>query len=214
MLRASRGRCKIWRPHENTPHTLESAASAPRAAVHARGTTPCEELYDRRWVGARARALHHCATRAASYGSARATASRFDGYGFNNYGVAEGLAQPAVNQLVEGRGGVYWLATAAGVSLFDPSAGRAQVNAETRPPAPAAPASGKSRFTFFKVGDDEVSNRVQSILADRAGRVWAGTQNGLYFADESADGRRVFRRLELPAPPGAHAPTPGAMIGE
>jgi signal transduction histidine kinase len=135
--------------------------------------------------------------------------SRFDGYSFTNYGVPEGLTQPAVNQLVEGRGGVYWLATAAGVALFDPSAGRAQPNAETRPPIPAAPASGKSRFTFFKIGDDEVSNRVQTILADSAGRVWAGTQSGLYFADESADGRRVFRRIELPAPPEAHAQTPG-----
>jgi signal transduction histidine kinase/ligand-binding sensor domain-containing protein len=135
--------------------------------------------------------------------------SRFDGYGFTNYGVAEGLAQPAVNQLVEGRGGVYWLATAAGVALFAPSAGRER--GDGGPPTPAAPAAGKSRFTFFKIGDDEISNRVQSILADRTGRVWAGTQSGIYFADESADGRRDFRRLELPALPSADSSTPGEV---
>jgi signal transduction histidine kinase/ligand-binding sensor domain-containing protein len=130
--------------------------------------------------------------------------SRFDGYGFNSYGAAEGLAQPAVNQLAEGRGGVYWLATAGGVVLFDPSAGRGRSSAETRPPTPVVPEAGKSRFTYFRVGDDEVSNRVQSILADHTGRVWAGTQSGLYFADESADGRRVFRRLDLHATPDAY----------
>lgn len=125
--------------------------------------------------------------------------SRFDGYGFTNYGVREGLAQPAVNQLAEGRGGVYWLGTTAGVARFDPAGGRGTAGAEARPPEPASQVSAASKFTFFKVGDEEPAQHVHSILEDREGRVWAGTASGLFCADASDEGRRVFRRLELPA---------------
>ncbi len=128
--------------------------------------------------------------------------SRFDGYGFTNYGVREGLAQPAVNQIAEGRGGVYWLGTTAGVALFDPAAGRRASGVAADPPAPVSQDTARSRFTFFRVGDEEPSNRVQTLVEDRAGRVWAGTVGGLFYADAAHDGRRVFRRLELPA----HAP--------
>ena len=125
--------------------------------------------------------------------------SRFDGYGFTNYGVREGLAQPAVNQIAEGRGGVYWLGTTAGVALFDPAAGRRASGVAADPPAPVSQDTARSRFTFFRVGDEEPSNRVQTLVEDRAGRVWAGTVGGLFYADAAHDGRRVFRRLELPA---------------
>ena len=36
--------------------------------------------------------------------------SRFDGYAFANYGMAEGLPHPNVNHLLEARDGTYWIA--------------------------------------------------------------------------------------------------------
>src|SRR5437879_10736396 len=41
--------------------------------------------------------------------------SRFDGYGFVNYGRANGLSDPNVNDIVETREGSYWVGTAAGL---------------------------------------------------------------------------------------------------
>ena len=38
--------------------------------------------------------------------------SRFDGYGFTNYGTEHGLSSAIVNDLLEAREGVYWVATA------------------------------------------------------------------------------------------------------
>src|SRR5207249_1264269 len=46
--------------------------------------------------------------------------SRFDGYGFATYGVDHGLPSPVVNDLLETRGGRYWVATGAGLCLFNP----------------------------------------------------------------------------------------------
>jgi ligand-binding sensor domain-containing protein len=40
--------------------------------------------------------------------------SRFDGYGFTNYGIEQGLPSAIVNDLLETREGVYWVATAGG----------------------------------------------------------------------------------------------------
>src|SRR5882762_9957804 len=37
--------------------------------------------------------------------------SRFDGYRFTNYGTHEGLSLARVNDLLETRDGVYWIAT-------------------------------------------------------------------------------------------------------
>src|ERR1700682_1796708 len=37
--------------------------------------------------------------------------SRFNGYEFTNYGVEHGLSNPRVNDLIETRSGVYWVAT-------------------------------------------------------------------------------------------------------
>src|SRR5436853_4099649 len=45
--------------------------------------------------------------------------SRFDGYGFANYGANEGLPHPYVNDLLETRAGEFWLATNGGLVRFN-----------------------------------------------------------------------------------------------
>src|SRR5258708_21894113 len=48
--------------------------------------------------------------------------SRFNGYEFTNYGVEQGLPNPVINDLLETRRGVYWVATnGGGVAGFNPS---------------------------------------------------------------------------------------------
>src|SRR5436305_3683192 len=51
--------------------------------------------------------------------------SRFNGYEFTNYGVEQGLPNPTINDLLETRRGVYWVATnGGGVARFNPSQSR------------------------------------------------------------------------------------------
>src|SRR4051794_39582690 len=47
--------------------------------------------------------------------------SRFDGYGFTNFGTAQGLPHRTVNDLLETRDGRLWVATSLGLALFDPA---------------------------------------------------------------------------------------------
>jgi ligand-binding sensor domain-containing protein len=46
--------------------------------------------------------------------------SRFDGYGFANYGPEQGLPNRPVTGLVETRDGLYWLGAGDGLYLFNP----------------------------------------------------------------------------------------------
>src|ERR1039457_2555677 len=45
--------------------------------------------------------------------------SRFDGYGFTNYGPQQGLLPGSINDLLEMRTGEYWLATNGGLEIED-----------------------------------------------------------------------------------------------
>jgi ligand-binding sensor domain-containing protein/signal transduction histidine kinase len=110
--------------------------------------------------------------------------SRFDGLRFVHYGVEQGLPVPTINSVLEGRGGGHWVATnGAGVCWLDPEAPRT--------------ANGLSPLCR-RVGDDVASNRVNVLLEDRRGRLWAGTDAGLYVLEGVAGGG--FRRIPLEIP--------------
>jgi ligand-binding sensor domain-containing protein/signal transduction histidine kinase len=109
--------------------------------------------------------------------------SRFDGYGFTNYGPQQGLPPRSVNDLLETRTGEYWLATNDGLVLFDPE-------------------SVDHKFRLFLPGDGEESQRIYTVVEDHAGVLWLGTDGGLYRFDRIEDidlrtpvGR--FRRVEI-----------------
>ncbi|HUB78866.1 MAG TPA: two-component regulator propeller domain-containing protein [Bryobacteraceae bacterium] len=102
--------------------------------------------------------------------------SRFDGYSFVNYGVAEGLPSRSVNAFLETSGGVYLAATDNGIARLDPAA----------PP--------RSAHQFRSLG---ITGPVYALLEDRAGTVWAGATGGLYrIRGQTVD------RAGLPTPAG------------
>ncbi|MEP6818069.1 MAG: two-component regulator propeller domain-containing protein [bacterium] len=110
--------------------------------------------------------------------------SRFNGYEFITYGVEHGLPHPIINDLLETRSGVYWVATnGGGVARFNPS--------------PLHDESPKARklFTAFSVGDAPSSNRVNVLYEDRAGTLWVGTDEGLFRLESNE--HPTFRRVLL-----------------
>lgn len=123
--------------------------------------------------------------------------SRFDGVLFTTYAVKDGLAFPHVNHLLESRAGVYWIATnGGGVSRFDP-ASKSSMRFSS-----SSTGGNRSMFTTYLIGDDEPSNRVNKLHEDREGRIWAGTDGGLFYLtpdEASVDGKvgNKFRRVEF-----------------
>lgn len=124
--------------------------------------------------------------------------SRFDGYRFTNYGVKDGLPIARVNEMVEARDGVYWVATnGGGISRFDPAQDARRV-AQARAGGESSAGEGRV-FKTFRIGDEAQSNIVEAIFEDSAGNVWVGTQGGLF---RLADGREggAFERVKLNIP--------------
>lgn len=125
--------------------------------------------------------------------------SRFDGYRFTTYSTEHGLPSPSVNQLLETRSGVYWLATNDGVCRLNLSASARPIANGGKAPAASPTASigrAELRFTVYPVGDQLQTNRVNVLYEDRAGRLWAGSDDGLFFLEET-DSQARFRRLDF-----------------
>lgn len=76
-------------------------------------------------------------------------------YFFDSYGVADGLAQSKVYDLLQDQSGYVWLATEAGVSSFD-----------------------GHLFRNYSVGDGLAPGAARVLLEDREGRIWAGHNDG------------------------------------
>src|ERR1035438_392107 len=113
--------------------------------------------------------------------------SRFDGYGFTNYGPQQGLLPGSINDLLEMRTGEYWLATNGGLVRFDPS-------------------SADRKFRVFLPDHEERSRKINTIVKDHSGGLWCGTYHGLYRFERSNDGdsrdpgRWRFRPVEIGMP--------------
>ncbi len=119
----------------------------------------------------------------------RSGISRFDGTEFVNYGPDDGLPPYFVNDILQDRAGRLWIATnRGGVARFDPDA------------ADMTPAGRPRRFQVFAVGTTPATNRVNQLLEDAAGRLWAGTDAGLFRADDPA--RPEFTAMPLRMPGG------------
>ncbi|HMV81643.1 MAG TPA: two-component regulator propeller domain-containing protein [Blastocatellia bacterium] len=110
--------------------------------------------------------------------------SRFDGNNFVNYGPGDGLIHGRVNDLAESRDGTYWVATNQGLSSFSPA------RDSRHSVAPASANSNHSLFTNYTLGENQGANSVTSVLEDRAGRLWIGTQGGLYLMNPNDPTRR------------------------
>ncbi|HEY9401200.1 MAG TPA: two-component regulator propeller domain-containing protein [Pyrinomonadaceae bacterium] len=130
--------------------------------------------------------------------------SRFDGYRFTTYDAAHGIPYPSINDLLETRGGVYWIASnGGGVFRFNLSEGAGAAAGATTGAAASAnarDARARSRFTVYKTGDTPRTNRSNRLFEDASGRIWAGTDDGLFMLDVPA-GAGEFRRVEMGARP-------------
>ncbi|HEV2881658.1 MAG TPA: two-component regulator propeller domain-containing protein [Pyrinomonadaceae bacterium] len=133
--------------------------------------------------------------------------SRFDGYRFTTYDATQGIPYPSINDLLETRGGVYWIASNGGgvfrFNLSEEAIAAAAAAEATRggTAANAKDARARSRFTVYKTGDTPRTNRPNRLFEDASGRIWAGTDDGVFVLDEAA-GATEFRRVEMGARPG------------
>lgn len=107
--------------------------------------------------------------------------SRFDGSRFTTYRAIDGLPISVINDIEESHDGRYWIATnGGGVCRFDPVA--------TRPSC-----------EVLKAGDTITTNRVNTLYEDPVGRLWAGTDGGL-FRFEPAEASRGLQPVPLRIP--------------
>jgi signal transduction histidine kinase/ligand-binding sensor domain-containing protein len=119
--------------------------------------------------------------------------SRFDGYGFTNYGTNEGLPHRIINDLLEMPDGTYLVATQRGLSLFNPNGRPANAPAAEEPPegSPAAP-----MFAGYTDDAGLAALNFEVIRRDSRGRVWCGTGRGLYRLEQT-EGRPSLQPVEL-----------------
>ena len=127
--------------------------------------------------------------------STRDGLSRFDGVQFTSYGMSDGLPAATVNHLLETSAGEYWVSTnGGGMCQFNPNAGRSgSGHGDTGRATPL--------FVSHSVGSEPVTNRVNVAFEDRAGHIWAGTDDGLFRLVTDSSGRRSFTRVDLPQMP-------------
>lgn len=113
--------------------------------------------------------------------------SRFDGYGFTNYGTNDGLNHIFVNDIAVDREGNLWTATnGGGVSrLLDE-------------PNENETSAARKKFVSFAIadgGEPNGANLVNRILFDAENRLWCLTDSGLYRAKQIAVAERDFERV-------------------
>src|SRR5262249_35796592 len=77
-----------------------------------------------------------------------------------------GLPSGMVNDLLETRQGTYFVATAKGLSRFNPL--------------------GEPMFTNSSPAEPD-ANVINQLVEDRNGRIWCGTNAGLYWLDTTKD---------------------------
>ncbi len=127
--------------------------------------------------------------------------SRFDGNNFVNYNERDGLIHSRLNNLLETRDGTYWVTTNLGLSSFVPTrdsrlSAASSSGSSGSSSSAAGGTAGKAFFTNYIVGNDKGSNAPSPMLEDRAGRLWIGTQGGLYLAHRPAPGQAGAVRFE------------------
>jgi ligand-binding sensor domain-containing protein/two-component sensor histidine kinase len=129
--------------------------------------------------------------------------SRFDGYTFTNYAKGQGLPGRDVNDLLETRDGVYWVATDVGVYRFNPTGSAAQSNSrmkveksQSRRPAES---STEPMFVAYYQSGEPKPYYANVLLEDHAGLIWCGTNFGVYQLTRAGD-QRSFRFVDMGMP--------------
>jgi ligand-binding sensor domain-containing protein/two-component sensor histidine kinase len=126
--------------------------------------------------------------------------SRFDGYRFVTYDSRHGLPNPSTNDLLETRAGVYWIATnGSGVARLEATAtGAARSGRASQSIVPLTSERDQGLFKIYTVGDKPGTNRVNRLFEDREGRLWAGTDDGLFVLEaQTGAEQKEFRPVEV-----------------
>ena len=89
--------------------------------------------------------------------------SRFDGYEFVNYSVAQGLPHRVVYDLLITRSGDYLVATSNGVARFNPLA-----------------SNGESKFKAYLPTGRTDAEVITKLYEDSSSTIWVGTGNGFH----------------------------------
>ena len=107
--------------------------------------------------------------------------SRFDGYAFTNFTTADGLPDRHVNDFLETKKGVIYIATDAGLARLNPT-GQA--------------ASKENPLFTVILPDNSKAKKFTVLFEDDHGEVWGGTANGLYKLNE----REELEAVDLGVP--------------
>ena len=121
--------------------------------------------------------------------------SRFDGHRFSTDVVPRVLPDAGINDFLETSRGVYWVATnGGGVQRINRSVHPNLAHSGGGQRGGQVETANGSRFTDFSVGDVPETNRVNVLYEDRGGRLWAGTDGGLFFLEDSVEPGGVSAR--------------------
>ena len=114
---------------------------------------------------------------------------RYDGNGFINYTLKEGLRQFHVFSILEDRAGHIWFGTIrGGLYRYDPAA-----DPSSRQFDPSK--TGSSPFTLFTTADGLANDMILCMMQDKDGMIWIGTDEGVSRYDPSkrhTHGSKVF----------------------
>lgn len=113
--------------------------------------------------------------------------SRFDGNKFTTYKTSDGLPVPNTTSILENPDGTFWLTTNGG--------GVCKLNPEGKIPTPSRP-KGSALFTTYSLGDNDISNRANTIYRDREGRIWVGTDDGLFRLEKEGE-EEAFKKVPV-----------------
>jgi ligand-binding sensor domain-containing protein/signal transduction histidine kinase len=106
--------------------------------------------------------------------------SRFDGIGFTSLNLGTGVPRSTIRRLLIGRHGNYWLATPKGLIRFRPD----------------LPPSSPDRVLVILPKARPEAAGILTLLEDRDGKLWCGTESGLYAIDDTAS--RTPQLVEVP----------------
>ena len=110
-------------------------------------------------------------------GSQPSSLLRAGGKAWTTFTTRDGLADNAVNAILQDREGHLWFGTNGGVSRYDPSASSGQALRQSSGQA-LRQSSGQAWTTFTAV-DELASGKVLSVLQDGEGHFWFGTSAGV-----------------------------------
>ena len=124
--------------------------------------------------------------------------SRFDGYGFTNFGSDKGLPHPNVTDFLQTRSGELWVGTYGGLVRFNPKGAPSNRVVYTNEVAVDFP----PMFTVVvPEGNDRQARAITTVIEGQDGTIWVGTYGGLFRLEQTSKGF-ALHSIEIGMPTG------------